>query len=362
MQTKTHQALLWDKITDKDNNTLVQCKLCNFRCKIADGQRGHCQVRKNIDGKLYSLNYHSIIALNVDPIEKKPLFHFQPGSKSFSIAAAGCNFQCDFCQNWQISQSPRMQRLHDTNHHIAGQSYSPQTIVNAAIQHNCSSIAYTYTEPTIFMELAAECSQLAHQNNIANVFVSNGYMTTEAIDYASSFLDAINVDLKSFNDDFYRTVCKARLEPVLQTLKYIAHNTDIWLEVTTLLIPGANDSADEIQSIANFIAHQLGPHVPWHISRFYPNFERTNTPPTPRETLTKAYKIGKQAGLRYIYTGNIPGDKHESTFCYNCNQLLIKRIGYTIDRINLNNDNTCPNCGTKLDGIPNVYGNSRQGL
>jgi pyruvate formate lyase activating enzyme len=339
MAEKLKEAILWDA----DDGQKVRCKLCNFRCHIAPGQTGVCRVRKNIDGVLYSLNYHNVCSAGIDPIEKKPLFHYQPGSRSFSIAAPGCNFQCDFCQNWQISQLPRMQD------HLEGQPYTPDAIVAAAIKNRCRSISYTYTEPTVFMELCVECGRLARRMGLGNVFVSNGYMTAEAVDLMQEFVDAINVDLKAFTEDFYRTRCKAALQGVLDTLIYIAQKTDIWLEVTTLVVPGLNDSDDELRAIAAFIAEKLGEHVPWHISRFHPQYKQTGLPPTPIETLTAAYDFGKQAGLRYIYIGNVPGRGHESTICHQCDQLLIERNGYNIDQFNLTNG-ACPGCGAKPAG------------
>jgi len=340
MQTNENnlqKALLAQPAEDKK----VRCSLCSHRCLIDQGKSGFCAVRKNIAGTLYSLNYHNVCAANVDPIEKKPLFHFQPGSQSFSIAAIGCNFRCSFCQNWQISQA------HLTT--AKGQSLSPEQIVAAAKQNNCKSIAYTYTEPTVFMELADQTGRLAKQQNIANVFVSNGYQTREAIDLAARWLDAINIDLKSFSDDFYRKMCKARLAPVLETISYIAAHTDIWLEVTTLVVPNQNDSDQELKQIADFIAKSAGPDTPWHVSRFFPNYDYTDSPPTPLATLQRAYEIGKKAGLRYIYIGNLPHSRAESTFCPNCSELLIKRAGYTIID-NKITDNRCPFCNTQIPG------------
>lgn len=340
MTEKIHEAVLWEA----GEGGAVQCTLCNFRCRIAEGKTGVCKVRKNIEGKLYSLNYHCVCASGIDPIEKKPLFHFQPGRQSFSIATQGCNFKCDFCQNWRISQYPRK---HDS---LSGQSYAPGEIVAAAYQNGCSSISYTYTEPTIFMELAADCGRLARKKGIANVFVSNGYMTCEAVDYARDFLDAINVDLKAFNPEFYQKVCRAKLEPVLETLRYIVHHTDIWLEITTLIVPGLNDYEDELIRIAEFISKELGPHVPWHISRYHPDFERTDGQATSVQTLEKAWEIGKNAGLHYIYIGNMPGAEQESTFCHECGQLLIERVGYRIRQFNAING-ACPDCGNALAGV-----------
>jgi len=334
------KAVLWEPAADKK----VRCNLCNFRCLISDDNTGHCGVRKNIDGVLYSLNYDKVCAANPDPIEKKPLFHFQPGSKSFSIACIGCNFRCSFCQNWQISQMT----IEDGQ--INGQAVSAQKIVDAAVQTGCKSIAYTYTEPTIFMELCSDCARLGKEHNLTNVFVSNGYMTREAIDFAKEWLDGINVDLKAFNDDYYRKLCKSRLEGVLETIKYIAKETNIWLEITTLVVPGENDSADELKKLADFIVSEAGADVPWHISRFYPNYKSLDTQPTPIQTLEKAYNIGKAAGLNYIYLGNVPGSKTESTFCKSCNSLLIERVGYRIAANNTTNGR-CPDCQTQIAGF-----------
>jgi pyruvate formate lyase activating enzyme len=230
------EAVLWQAAEGEK----VCCQLCSWRCEIAAGHLGRCRVRKNIDGVLYSLNYDKLCAANADPIEKKPLFHFQPGSKSFSISSIGCNFQCVFCQNWQISQMPYYQNV------LEGSEYSPEKIVAAAIETGCSSIAYTYTEPTIFMELCAETAVLARKKGLSNVFVSNGFMSGEAIEFVKPWLDGINVDLKAFTPEFYQDLCKAKLEPVLETICTIAQKTDVWMEITTLLIPGKNDSEDEM--------------------------------------------------------------------------------------------------------------------
>ncbi|MBN2209968.1 MAG: AmmeMemoRadiSam system radical SAM enzyme [Sedimentisphaerales bacterium] len=339
MTTQQREAVLWSSAEDKT----VRCGLCHFHCHIKDGDVGHCQVRRNEDGVLYSLNYHAICAVHVDPIEKKPLYHFQPGSRCFSLAAVGCNFRCDFCQNWQISQFPRLRQQ------VSGQSYRPEDLVNAALEQRCTSIAYTYTEPTIFMELAADSGRLAKTKGLANVFVSNGYMTPEAVDFAADWLDAINVDLKAFTEKFYHTYCKATLKGVMETLRYIARQTDIWLEVTTLIIPGANDGDDELKQLAGFIAEELGTHVPWHISRFHPDYEHTTAIATPPETLEKAYQIGRAAGLHYVYVGNLAGSGRENTICHACGQLLIERLGYRLGQINLQNGN-CPNCGESMAG------------
>ena len=339
-KTNLKKAVLWQPTEDKK----VQCSLCNWRCLIANGKLGKCAVRKNIDCVLYSLNYDKVCSANPDPIEKKPLFHFQPGSQSFSIAAMGCNFRCQFCQNWQISQAA----IEDGR--IDGQAITPEQIVAAAVRSGCKSIAYTYTEPTIFMELCADCGREAKKHGLANVFVSNGYMTREAIDFAAEWLDGINVDLKSFNADYYKRLCKARLEPILDTIEYIAKHTNIWMEVTTLLIPGENDSEDELKALADFLVSKAGPDVPWHISRFHPQYKYTDSIATPIETMQLAEQIGKAAGLRYIYLGNVPGGKYENTFCYNCDNTLIERVGYRIVAKDIVNS-CCPDCGVKIAGF-----------
>ncbi len=334
------EAVLWEPAGDGK----VQCRLCAHRCLIGHGKLGKCSVRKNINGVLYSLSYDKVCSANADPIEKKPLFHFQPGSKSFSIATPGCNFKCVFCQNWQISQTV------SDGGSIDGQAVSPEQIVSMAQRSGCKSIAYTYTEPTIFMELCAETGRLAKEKGLANVFVSNGYQTKEAIDFAVDWLDGINIDLKSFSDDYYKNLCKARLQPVLDTIVYIANQTNIWLEITTLVVPGQNDSGDELKQIAEFIVEKAGADVPWHISRFYPQYKMDNEKPTPIKTLERAYERGKAAGLHYVYLGNVPGEKFESTFCYNCDTVLIERAGYTIAANNIQAGN-CPNCGVQIAGF-----------
>ena len=333
------QAVLWDK----SDSGAVQCRLCHHHCRIAEGKIGICGVRKNVGGTLYSFSYDCVSAANSDPIEKKPLYHFQPGSRSFSIASPGCNFHCDFCQNWQISQVTQDDRQY-------GRAIEPRDIIDSAIHANCKSIAYTYTEPTIFIELAEACARLAKEKGLANVFVSNGYMTTEAIDYATDWLDGINVDLKAFSEFFYRKHCMATLEGVLETIRYIARHTAIWMELTTLLIPGLNDSPDELKRMTEWIVKEAGAHIPWHVSRFYPQHLLLDVAPTSEEAIHAACAIGKAAGLDYIYVGNLPGNKGESTHCPACQSLLIERNGYTV-RIRQIRDGRCGHCGRKIDGF-----------
>jgi pyruvate formate lyase activating enzyme len=334
------EALLYDRL----DNGQVCCRLCRQDCRIKPGKRGKCGVRENQAGTLVSLVYGQIIAANVDPIEKKPLFHLLPGSLSFSIATVGCNFRCRFCQNADIAQMPR-----DRKGRIAGQTRSPDAIVGAANASGCASIAYTYTEPTIYFELAHATARLAHQAGLKNVWVTNGFMSPEALETAAPFLDGANVDLKAFRDDFYRDQCGARLAPVLDTLRGMKQ-AGVWLEVTTLLIPGLNDDPAELRQLADFIAKDLGPDTPWHVSRFHPTYKLTDRPPTPLETILGARQIGIDAGLRYVYCGNIPGRGGEDTDCWRCGQTLIERRGFSIQQSRVV-AGACPDCHTEVSGV-----------
>lgn len=331
--------MLYEKIGDKK----VQCNLCAHRCKINEGKKGICLVRENRDGTLYTLVYGRTISQHVDPIEKKPLFNFYPGTTAYSIATVGCNFKCQFCQNWEISQMVRDEHL------IMGNEASPESIVENAKKYGSKSIAYTYTEPTIFFEYAYDTAKLAHEVDIKNVFVTNGYMTEEAIKKIEPYLDAANVDLKSFSDDFYRKLCGAKLQPVLDALK-LMKKLGIWVEVTTLIIPTLNDSSEELREIAKFIVNELGEGTPWHISRFYPAYNLRDKPPTPIETIHKAREIGLNEGLKYVYEGNVPGSTGENTYCPNCKNLIIERLGYQI--INkATKDGKCPYCESRIYGV-----------
>lgn len=327
---------------DKIEGGSVQCHLCNHRCRIADGRRGVCGARENRGGTLYCLVYGKVIAAHVDPIEKKPLFHYMPSTDSFSIATVGCNFSCRHCQNWDISQRTK------NGGEIVGREMPPEEVVETAIQNRCSSISYTYTEPTIFMEYAVDTMKIARKRGLGNVFVSNGYTTAQAFDEAGILPDANNVDLKAFTEKFYREICGARLEPVLDTLKYLVKKK-VWVEVTTLIIPGYNDSPKELKQIAEFIRGELGDFVPWHISRYHPDY-KMNAPGTPIETMRAAYDIGLHAGLKYVYAGNIPHEDSENTHCPNCSELLIERYGFNVARNKLA-DGKCPACTTKIEGV-----------
>ena len=332
------EAMLYEKLEDGK----VRCHLCAHECVIAEGKRGVCQVRENREGTLYTLVYGRTISQNVDPIEKKPLNHFYPGSRSFSIATPGCNFRCDWCQNWEISQMPR------ERHFIAGRKLAPQEIVAAAVQAGCRSIAYTYTEPTIFFEYSYDTARLARQAGIANVYVSNGYMSAAMLEQLHPWLDAANIDLKAFREETYRKHVGGRLQPVLDSLKRL-HDYGVWLEVTTLVIPGINDSAGELGDIARFIVSELGADVPWHVSRFYPQYRFEKVPPTPPEKLFEAVEIGRAAGLRYIYPGNLTAEA--DTACPDCGALLIRRRGYMILDNQVTAQNTCPDCGFTIAGV-----------
>ncbi len=328
----------------------VRCDLCNHRCVIGDGKRGICGVRENKGGTLYSLVYGKAIATHVDPIEKKPLFNFLPGTRSFSIATVGCNFKCAHCQNAEISQMPA------DRGRIAGENAAPEQIVRAAENTGCASIAYTYTEPTIFMEYAYDTAKIASKREIKNVFVTNGYMTAEALRDIQPYLDAANVDLKGFTEESYREVCGARLKPVLDTLR-LMKELGIWVEVTTLVIPTINDSDEELRNIAEFIL-SLGIETPWHVSRFHPTYKMLDLPPTPVQSVIRAREIGLEAGLRYVYSGNIPGDEGENTYCYNCGKILIARYGYRLGKTHIR-DSKCEYCGAEIDVIQAETGGER---
>jgi len=326
-----------------DNDSVV-CELCPHACKLKEDQIGICGVRKNLSGKLFSLVYGKAIAVHVDPIEKKPLFHVAPGSQSFSMATVGCNFHCKFCQNYDISQVKDAETIRRFSREL-----SPRDLLTMAQKNSCISIAYTYTEPTIYFEYAYDTAKIAHESGLLNIFVTNGYINPEPLEYIQPYLDAANVDLKSFRDGFYKRLVGARLAPVLDALK-LMKKLDIWIEVTTLVIPGENDSEAELTEIASFIKNELGVETPWHISRFYPHFHLRDHAVTPVATLNRAREIGLEQGLRYVYLGNVPGSDAENTYCYNCGELLIERYGYQIIAKNLN-EGKCKFCGVEIDGL-----------
>jgi len=320
----------------------VRCHLCSHRCLIPEGGKGLCAVRQNQNGVLYSLVYAKVIAQNVDPIEKKPLFHFLPGSLSFSISTAGCNFRCEFCQNWDISQITK-----GPEGQVIGEELPPEEVAKRALENGCSSIAYTYTEPTIFFEYAYETGKIARKKGLKNIFVTNGYQTPETIKEMTKFADAANIDLKGFSDDFYQKICGARLDPVLKAIK-LMHLAGIWVEITTLVVPSQNDSDKELTQIAEFIAG-ISHNIPWHISRFHPDYKMQDNRPTPLETLEKAYQIGKKAGLKYVYLGNVVTENRENTYCPKCGNLAIRRVGYDTEILGVSEKGKCAKCGEDLN-------------
>ena len=320
----------------------VHCFLCAHHCRIRDGGRGICAVRENRGGSLYTLVYGRAISQCVDPIEKKPLAHFYPGSTAYSVATVGCNFHCEWCQNANISQMPRETGL------VVGEEASPEEIVDAADATGSRSIAYTYTEPTIFYEYAYDTAKLAHERGMANVYVTNGYMTEEMLDAFEPYLDAANVDLKAFRDETYRRYVGGRLQPVLDSLKKMK-DLGIWVEVTTLVVPGINDDEGELRDAARFVAQELGLETPWHISRFFPGYQMRHVAPTPVGTLHRAVEIGQEEGLRYIFAGNVRGEAN--TVCHACGGLLIRRSGYRILANRVAAGQVCPDCGAPVAGV-----------
>lgn len=329
------KAMLYERADDKK----VKCNLCARRCLINDGGTGFCLVRKNECGKLFSLVYGKAISASVDPIEKKPLSHFNPGALVMSIATMGCNFRCQFCDNWMISQ--------DKN--VAGKNFPPGQVVKAARDNACTGISYTYTEPTIFFEYAYDTAKLARQVGFFNTFVTNGYMTPEAVKTIAPYLDAATVDFKGGADpEFYKTFSAVpSVTPIFEALQEMKRN-DIHIEITNLVVPKIGDSIERINELATWIKNALGKDTPFHLLRFHPDYKLTTTPATPIETLEKAYMASKDAGLHYVYIGNVPGHPSENTYCPNCNELLIKRYAFEIVRWNLVKDMRCPVCGTEI--------------
>jgi len=328
----------------KLSNQKVQCLNCAHRCVILPGKRGICGVRENINGKLYSLVYGKAVAIHIDPIEKKPFFHFLPGSYSLSVATVGCPFACKNCQNWDISQGPKLTGK------IEGEDVSPEEIVKMAKEYKVPSISYTYTDPVVFSEYALDTMKLAKKEGIKNAWVSNGFMSPESAKMVIPYLDANRIDIKSFSDEFYKTNCGGRLQPVLDTCK-LMKKSGVWVEIITLVIPTLSDSEEMFRKIAGFIHDELGPETPWHVTQFSGaiSWKLQDLPDTPAGSLEKAYKIGKEAGLKYVYTGNIPGMPFEDTFCPKCKTLAIDRTGYIISRHD--KQGMCPKCGGDLNLI-----------
>lgn len=331
-----HPAKYYEKLS----GGIVQCNLCPNRCILSKGQIGLCKARKNIEGELYSMTYGRLSSVHVDPIEKKPFFHVLPGSKAFSIAGTGCNLRCNFCQNWQISQV--------FPGDVQTKEATPEEVVEAAIQSGAESIAFTYNEPTVFYEYMFDVAKLAKDKGLKTVVVSAGYINPEPLKELLPYIDAYKVDLKAFKDSFYQKLTGGRLEPVLETIKII-EQSGTWLEIVNLLIPGENDSEEEIRGMAKWIKENLGDEVPLHFSRFHPMYKLQNLPPTPNETVIRAREIAMEEGLKYVYTGNVVYPKGESTYCPESGEIAVGRKGYFITSNNLQNGQ-CPT-GEQIPGI-----------
>ncbi len=333
----------------------VQCDVCPRACRLHEGQRGLCFVRARQDDQIVLTTYGRSSGFCVDPIEKKPLNHFLPGSSVLSFGTAGCNLACRFCQNWDISKSRETDTLADVA--------SPADIASAAAALGCRSVAFTYNDPVIFMEYAIDIAQACRERGIKSVAVTAGYMCAEPRAEFYSFMDAANVDLKAFTDDFYHRICSGHLQPVLETLEYLKHETSVWLEITNLLIPGLNDSSEEIDAMTRWVVEHLGSDVPLHFTAFHPDWKMRDRPPTPPQTLTRARQIARGNGVRYAYTGNVHDAAGGSTYCHGCGELLIERDWYELGRWTLTAKGTCSGCGTAcsgvFDGAPGRWGRTR---
>ncbi len=338
-ECQPRKAELWSK----ERKDRTRCFLCHHRCLVHEGRRGLCGVRENRSGVLYSLNYGKLISANKDPIEKKPLFHFHPGTLSFSIATAGCNLRCLNCQNHAISQWP----INNPGMDLPGNYFPPEEIADLAQSQRCATISYTYTEPTIFLEYARDTAIAANNAGLKNVFVTNGYMTPEALDFMGEHLHAANVDIKSADETVMKKLTGAHAQPVLDNIRKM-HSRSIWIEATTLVIPGYNDNDSALRDIARFLA-ETSRDIPWHVSRFHPSYKLPDVRPTPASALKKAYEIGKAAGIRYVYTGNLWGDENESTFCPSCGKVIISRYGFSIRDLYIKNGK-CSHCGESIAG------------
>ena len=335
---KEKEALYYKTL--KDN--IIQCLHCPHKCIVKDGKRGFCRIKENRKGKFYNIVYAKLCAVHIDPIEKKPFFHFLPGSRSLSIATVGCNLRCKFCQNWQISQAAPEQ--------VQAVDLPPRDIALKAVQTKSLSIAYTYTEPMVFYEFVLDTAIIAKSNGIKNVMHTNGYINPVPLRRICTHIDAINVDLKAFTEEYYAQVCAGSLKHVLENLIIIKKETGVWLELTNLIVPSLNDNPDEIKKMCEWIYKNLGPDVPIHFSRFFPIYKLSTLPPTPVSTLESARDIAIESGLKFAYIGNLPGNPAESTYCPKCKKELIKRAGYTILK-NVLNKNKCPYCNESIAGV-----------
>ncbi len=335
----TYPTQYWHKLDDDR----VQCDLCPRECKLHEGQRGLCFVRANQDGKIVLTTYGRSSGFCVDPVEKKPLNHFLPGTPVLSFGTAGCNLACKFCQNWDISKSKEIDTLAD--------QASPDKIARVAQELGCRSVAYTYNDPVIFLEYAIDVAKACAERDIKSVAVTAGYISEEPRREFFKYMDAANVDLKAFTEEFYWKLTGGHLQPVLDTLQYIKHETDVWLEITTLLIPGHNDSEQEVDDMSRWIMDNLGADVPLHFTAFHPDWKMMDVPPTPPQTLTRAREIAVANGLHYVYTGNVHDKAGESTYCHQCNTRLIGRDWYVLSDWNLDEQGNCKNCGTPCAGV-----------
>ncbi|MBN1486309.1 MAG: AmmeMemoRadiSam system radical SAM enzyme [Anaerolineae bacterium] len=326
-------------------NQVVQCRVCEHFCTLRPEEWGRCGVRVNRGGKIYLTVYGKAVAVHIDPIEKKPLYHFLPGGRALSIGTLGCNMRCRWCQNWEISQT----RPHDLDSQGLGQDLLPEQLVDIAVREGVEAIAYTYNEPTVFFEYTYDTAVLAYERGIKNIYVSNGFMSSEVLERLSPYLDSINIDLKGFTEAFYQEYTGARLAPVKRNIKTFAQETQTWVEVTTLVIPGLNDSDEELRACAEWLSG-INPDIPWHISAFHPAYEMQDRPRTPPSTLERAYQIGQDAGLHFVYVGNIWDPTRESTYCPNCGALLIRRSGFNT-HMHWQMPGVCPKCGTHIPGV-----------
>lgn len=331
------EARYYEKLPDRE----IKCQLCPRFCQLGDKERGFCGVRENKDGRYYTLVYGKVASLNVDPIEKKPFFHFLPGSQALSLATAGCNLSCRFCQNWEISQM-RPEQVRNIN-------LPPEAVVTTAENQGCPVIAYTYSEPVIFYEFMYDTSLLARRKGLKNVVVSAGYINPQPLADLLKVVEAVKIDLKAFNQDFYHQYVRGELQPVLETIKQIARSP-VWLEIVYLVIPTLNDNPEEIRKMCRWLKTEIGPDYPLHFSRFHPMYLIKNLPPTPVSTLEKLRQIALEEGLHYVYVGNVPGHPGESTYCPNCGKLIIERYGYTINKIEISKGK-CRFCGQKIAGV-----------
>jgi pyruvate formate lyase activating enzyme len=336
------EAVLWTPLGDAK----VKCGVCSYRCVIAPGKTGHCRTRKNVDGKLFTMIYGTVTSEAVDPIEKKPLYHFYPGSYSYSVGSVGCNFRCEHCQNWGISQAD-LQSVYTTD-------IMPEDLARNAVGSMCKSASWTYNEPGIWLEYTHDCAVKCHEKGVKTVYVTNGYPSPEHLEMMKGLLDAFRVDIKAFSNDFYKKVCGAKLDPVLESTR-LAKEMGMHIEVVTLIIPGLNDSPEEVKALSKWCFESLGPETPIHFTRFHPMYHMDDKESTSIKTLERAHDIAREQGMDYVYLGNTMGHKYESTWCPKCEELLIERYGFTIVRYSITPDKKCPKCGEKIP-ITGDYG------